>query len=261
MKYNKMIIQIFIILTVVYIASAVFLYFNQKNIIYHPNNQSFYECPYFTQEEMNVYNNTRFYHKHKSDESIAIVYHGNAGRACERITYADKIGDKTSLVLVEYAGYAGDESKPDKDTILQDAKNVVDWLQTQNYTNINIIGESLGSSVASYHASLQQPDRLILIGPFYSMKNLANDLYPLFPASILLQEDYTTNEYLKGYSGNVLILHGASDGVIDISQSKKLRDLLQETADVRYVEVEDVGHNDILVSTLVQEELDSFLID
>lgn len=261
MSYKQIIIQILIILLVVYVASAAFLYFNQTNIVYYPSNQDFRDCAFFSPNEIKEHNGTRFYHQQKNTDSVTIVYHGNAGRACERIAYRDRVGDETSLVLVEYAGYAGDGQRPSKNKILQDAANMVNWLETQNYTNTNIIGESLGSSVASYHASLKQPKRLILIVPFYSMKSLANDIYPIFPASLLLKENYATNEYLQNYTGRVLIIHGTADAIIDSSQSEKLRDMLEETATVRFVEVEGAGHNDIAMFPIVQEEFDNFIMD
>lgn len=134
--------------------------------------------------------------------------------------------------------------------MLQDAKNIADWQNITNYTNINIIGESLGTSIASYHSNHAQVNTLILLNPFYSLQRLARTHYPLYP-SFLLTETYNTRQYLEGFTGNITILHAEQDQIVPPLQSQKLKDSLTN-ATVQRQKFPRETHNSLLTNLDVQ---------
>ncbi len=243
---TKMITTI-IILLVFYVAYGLFLYFFQKSFIYFPSQSSFYECPFFSQDEIREYNGTRFYFR-EGNNKLIVVYHGNAGRACNRAHFISSIDPSYSYLIVEYSGYGGDSDLPSKKNILQDVKNIVSFTQDLD-KEVYLFGESIGSSVASYHASLDKPEGLIMIAPFHSLASVANSQFPIYPVRLLLTQNYDTSNYLKGYEGRVLIFHGTSDRTVPPRESEKLAEELSNVQRVTY----DRAHNNLYSDELFEE--------
>ena len=245
MNKKKLFFEILIVAIFIFLVSNIYLLLFESTFIYYPNPQSFEDCEHFTQEQMKAYNETRFYHEDTNEENITIVYHGNAGRACDRYEYRDKIGNKTSLVLVEYAGYAGSEKRPTKRNILQDSDNIQAWLDSKNYSQERVIGESLGTSLASYHAMNRETEKLALIAPFSSMEKLARDVYPWFLINSFISQDYDVIKYLSTYDDDLLLVHGTEDKLINIDHSRTIYESMRDQANVTYLPVEGAGHTDI----------------
>ena len=106
------------------------------------------------------------------------------------------------------------------------------------------MGESLGSGAASYHASIASTDAVVLVVPFNSFKELAQEKYPFFPVSSLLTETYNNEQWLEGYKGKVLIIHGDADSTIPQHHSKKLFGSLP-TKNKEYAAIESADHNNV----------------
>jgi hypothetical protein len=51
---------LFIILFI-YLLANIYLFLNQKNMLYFPNKTDFYSCDNFIEEQKKEFNNTRFY--------------------------------------------------------------------------------------------------------------------------------------------------------------------------------------------------------
>lgn len=240
----------------VYILFGFILYFYQNNFLYYPDNQNFYDCNGFNDYEKIMYNGTRFYFKENNNDNINIIYHGNAGSACQRSYYKFLFEqNNASIIFVEYTGYSNDSKSPSKNLIFKDVENIHEYIRkNKNYSKIMVYGESIGSGAASYHTSLGSVNCLILSAPFSKLEDVVKEKYPIYPISILLKEDYDNIQLLKNYTGEVLILHGDSDAVISNNFSKELfESLISEKKE--YVLIEKKGHNDLWDSTLYVEKL------
>lgn len=255
----KLLAKIFIITVLFYILFCLLLYFYQDKLIYYPTKDSFYSCNVFDGAEKIIYNGTRFYYKYNS-EKVVVVYHGNAGSACDRFFLKEFIEELNySYIFVEYAGYAGDLRKPSKMLLLGDAENVNDFLKEKNFREKVLFGESLGTGIAAYHSSLANADKLILVAPFDSMKILAADHYPFYP-SFLIKENYDNLKYLENFNNSIIIIHGTNDTIIPIKHSKILFDNLK-TKNKKFVEVRDACHNNLYQNKKVFESIIEFLKD
>jgi len=84
----SMFFRISIIAVFVYVGLGVYLYVKQASYIYFPDATNFQTCPFFKDAEKIVHNNTRMYYKQNGDQ-LAVIYHGNAGSACDRWYFAD----------------------------------------------------------------------------------------------------------------------------------------------------------------------------
>lgn len=210
---------------------------------YFPDNTNFWECdfPGFIATE---HNGTRMYIR-ESGERVIVLYHGNAGAACQRQHYVEYFPEDVSVIIVEYAGYSNDDRRPSQQLILQDVHNVAEFISQKNLSPFVFLGESIGTSVAAYHASVQPPERLLFIAPFDSLSAVAARHYWYLPVKTLIREEYDTIAWLADFEGEIKIIHGTDDRVIPISHAENLKEHV--SADVEFVRVEGAGHNNIFI--------------
>jgi len=258
-NFRSIFVRVLVTILVLYVAAGMLLFFYQKKVIYQPGEQSFEDCAPLEKYEKIAYNGTRFYLKQQSDEAI-VFYHGNGGSACGRSERLAPLFESSgkSVLFVEYAGYAGEKRQTSKKLILQDVKNVVNFLNQNNYKNITIVGESIGTGAASYHSFLQSPERMILISPFTSIKDIATSTFYMFPTSIILTEDYTNDIWLNEYSKELLIIHGKEDKAISPALSKRLFENVP-SLNKTYIEVDGATHNDLYSFDEVMEKMKEFI--
>ncbi len=256
---KKLITMTLLIISGIYISVGLLLYFGQKLLLYHPNNQDFNKCEEFEDYKKMNHNDTRFYFKQGSNKDVIVHYHGNAGSTCDRAFTRPMFEQfNASIIYVEYAGYSNDTVSPSKELILKDVKNIHDFIHKKEFTNIIVFGQSLGSAAASYHAFLGNVNHLILVTPFSTLQAVAQSIYKIYPASIILTEKYDNIKYLKDYKNNLLIIHGDKDKIIPHKFSKKLFDKVQ-TDNKEYILIEGSGHNNIWNNPKFQDTLNNYL--
>jgi uncharacterized protein len=255
-KILKIIIGIFLTL---YFSLGLFLFIYQKSLIYYPNNQDFNSCPNFEDSEKLNINGTRIYYKKNSDKLI-IFYHGNAGSACNR-TYLKQLFEKLNLsyIFVEYAGYSNDSKRPSKEFLMKDVLNVNQFVTDKKMSKIIVMGESLGTALATYHSSIIPVDKLLLISPFFSIKDLVKKDFGIYPISLILTENYDNAFWIKkSQAKNIEIIHGKDDETVPIEQSRKLYQEINIT-NKKIIEVDQAHHNDIYNFNETNNNINQFL--
>ena len=126
-----------------YVAFGVYLTLQQEQIIYQPFPQDFFNCPALREAKPITYQGTRMYANVASNTPTAILYHGNAGSACDRAFYTTLFETAGyGYLLVEYAGYSNDPLPPSHERIKQDVHNVIAYLEQENLTDVAVIGEN-----------------------------------------------------------------------------------------------------------------------
>lgn len=229
---------------IVYVLLGAYLFFAQKTLMYYSDHTRHEECVFF--DGRVTHNDTRM-HIQPGDNRVLIVYHGNAGRACDR-HYLAAFTNRT-LVVVEYEGYAG-QGSPSSKAHHQNARDAHEWAEQQEFSDVAILGESLGSGLAAYHASLGGVSKVALIAPYRSLADVAQHHYRIYPARLLLRERYEVLTYLRSFSGAVLTLHGAHDQIIPphLSESLPTERILV-----------NAGHNDLYADKEARQALEAFL--
>ncbi len=246
-------VNVLVILAIFYVVFGFFLYFFQNNLIYYPSNQDFYDCPGFEDYEKKSVNNTLFYLKKQKINDVIIYYHGNAGSACDRSVLKDFFEETNkSLIFVEYTGYSDTTIRPNKELILEDVKNIKSYAE-KNFDKIYVYGQSIGSGAASYHAKIGRVDKLILTTGFSSLKEVAQSKYRIYPASLILRENYDNTYWLRDYEGEVVFFHGDRDNIIPSRFSKYLYESIK--TEKEYYLIKGYGHNNIWNSLTFRELL------
>lgn len=247
------------ILVVFYAAYGTLIALFQERIVYQPFAQDFETCSEFAQARKITFDGTRMYYKNNGP-TIAVIYHGNGGSACDRGMIASIFdSQKISYLVPEYAGYSNATSTPSHDAIKKDAEHVIDFLKTRGFTHIIVVGESIGTGVASYHASIHAPDRLILISPFTSLLDLARGRFWFYPVSVLVDNAFDNAKLLSAYKGPVLVIHGRKDDLIPFRLGKELFGAIPSDGKI-FFELPGAGHNDVFAYPETYEQIREFSV-
>ena len=159
-------------------------------------------------------------------QGCVLVTHGNAGSAVGRDYLANPIQEALALdvFLLEYPGY-GDrlENRPRTrcSPRLQEAAGLL-----AGRTNLFLVGESLGTGVASYLASElgSKVSGVLLMVPYNRMTDTAASHYPWLPVRWLLKDRYPSADWLPRYGGPVAFLLAGADRIVPSRLGQALYD-------------------------------------
>ena len=225
-----------------YLIFGVLVSYYQESIIYLPNSQDFAHCPGLEGAQNLTSNGTRLYFK-EVGQKIVVIYHGNAGSACDRAYLASFFENAGySYVVTEYTGYSNDKTPPSHAAIKADVRHTIDFIEKHGFTDVTVFGESIGTGVASYHISQKPPTSVILVSPFTNLIDVARNRFWYYPVSLLVTNAFDNEELLTLYHGRLLILHGTEDSIIPTQLGKRLFEKVN-TPNKKLVLIEGAGHN------------------
>lgn len=235
---KKFVIITIIIIVSLYIFACGLLYLFQENLIFFP--QKLEETHRFEfdkefnekniqVEDGTVLNGLLF----KSDSSKGLIFylHGNAGSLNSwgevAKTYTDLNYD---VFMLDYRGYGKSEGVINgQNQLYEDIQTAYEELIEQYSENETIVlGYSIGTGLATKIASTNNPKRLILQAPFYSLTDMMTHTFPIIP-TFILKYKFETHKYLKDCRMPVTIFHGRQDEVIYYGSSLKLKDEFKST--------------------------------
>jgi uncharacterized protein len=148
-----------------------------------------------------------------------IYFHGNTGwieMRSERL--ADLQARGFGVLMPSYRGYGGSTGQPSEAANISDAKLIYEALRARGVDGLDIIvmGESLGTGIATQLAAARIVAGLVLDSPYTSMRDLAQRDYPWLPIDWLLWDRYETSAHIKRVTVPVLVLHGEADVVVPV---------------------------------------------
>ncbi len=242
-----------IILLVLYVMIGSALYFFQEKILFLPTTleqdyQYSFNYPFeelFLKTEKDAIINALHF-KVDDPKGVILYFHGNAGDLSRWGNITEYFVEKNYDVLVmDYRTYGKSMGKLSEAAMYNDAKYYYDYLlKRYSETEITLYGRSLGTGIASYLASKNSPQQLILETPYYSILDVAQHRFPMFPVKQLLRYHFPTYQYLVDAKCPITIIHGTEDTVVPYTSGKKLSELNIERLD--FITVEGGGHNDLI---------------
>jgi len=159
-------------------------------------------------------------------KTFCIYFHGNA----EDIFFARELADKIrfcfdfNILIVEYPGYSLYYDEKNCETVLENSLIVFDFLVEEmgiSPQNILVIGRSIGTAPASYLCSKRNPEGVVLISPFISIRSIAEKLVgSVF--KFLISEKFENINYVSDITCPVLFIHGLLDELIPFEHTLKL---------------------------------------
>ncbi len=247
------------VIVITYLAFGVVLYVRQDAMLFFPNHIPFENCSELSDAVRVDMNGTRgYYFQNGTSTKIAVLYHGNGDRACDRAYYRTAIEHAGySWLMVEYSGFAGDGKSPSVESVLADASRVDVWVKQKHFSELAIIGESIGSGPASYHSSLMPGSTLILIAPLDTLHSRAGEVYLVYPVGLMLRTDLDNISWAKT-ARRVLIVHSTGDRTIPFSHGKNLFESLPQK-NKSLIPLSVVDHNETAQSLAAQLGIFHFL--
>ena len=127
-------------------------------------------------------------------------------------------------LLVEYRGYGGNAGEPSEEGFYRDGEAALEWLAGRGVAlrETVIIGNSIGSGVATEMALRHQPRALILIAPFTSLPDAAVESLWWLPVGSLMRDRFDNLDKVPGIHVPTLIQHGSADDLIPQSHGLAL---------------------------------------
>ena len=245
-----------------YLFIVVFVFFNQRNLLYHPfeNNYNKDEANFSYDEVFIPTSNNRnikgwFHKKNLKKNKTLVFFHGNAGNLENRIYKLNLIKDfEINFLIVAYRGFSGNKGEPSETGLYEDARSALEWLAKQGVKEDKIIlyGESLGTGVSTEVAQNKKFAGIILESPFTSMVDAGKFYYFYLPVSLLLKDRYETIKKLKNIKIPILVMHGKKDKIVPFHMGKKVFEEANEPKFSYFPEEDDhmMDYNENLLKAL-----------
>ena len=209
--------------------------------------------------DKNVYLNSILFKTKHRKRGLIYYLHGNSG-CVESWGQIAKIYIQRGydLLLLDYRGYGKSDGRISNESeLLSDVQYVYDKMKDRySEQKIVLIGCSIGTGLAAHLGSVNNPKKVILIAPYFSMKRLVNEIVPFVP-NFYLKFRLMTNFKITDIKCPIVLIHGKQDKVINYKHSIDLS-LLTKTEDDLLL-IKDAGHNNIDDHREYQKLLDKIL--
>lgn len=219
-------------LCVVYVALCGYLIMNERTFLYRPKPQ------HVTPAELNLSGIEEV--RLKTSDGLTILawvarpqpgaptiayFHGNGGsfqRLYGRIQKLKSFG--YGVAMLGYRGYSGSEGSPTEEGLYADARTLMAWLNGQGLADADLVvyGQSLGTGVATKIASERRVAAVVLEAPYTSTADVAASVFWMFPVHWTMRDQFRSIDRIAAIQAPLLIVHGARDQVIPVTQGRDL---------------------------------------
>lgn len=238
-------ILIWVLLAVIlFVFQSHFVYFPSRRLVAFPDQVGLnYQSVYFTTEDgLRLHG---WYVPAAQTRAIVLFFHGNAGNISywlNSLKIFNHLGVDT--FIIDYRGYGLSEGRPTESGSYRDALAAWRYLTVERGIpgrRVVLFGQSLGAAIATWLATQVQPAALILESAFTSVRAMAREHYPLWPASLLVWIRYPTIDRIAQVACPVLVAHSRSDEIVPFTHAEHL--LKAARAPKAFLELTG-GHND-----------------
>lgn len=249
-----------------YLLLVVSLYFFQEALIFLPTHlEQDYRYEFNDEvKELNLKSGditlNGLHFKVKNPKGIILYFHGNAGdlsRWGEVVQPLLKFN--YDIIVMDYRGYGKSKGEFSEAGMHHDAQLFYEYAKGQfNENEIILYGRSLGSAFATSLASNNNPSKLILETPFYSIRSVAKQRFPFLPVDWLLKYDFETHKLARAVTCPTLVLLSKNDEVVGYETGLKLA---QQFNSAQTISIEEAGHNNQAQFETYWNGLSAFLQD
>jgi len=266
-----------ICLSVLFIVFLI-LIFSQKHIFFYPwNDTSSYNQLQKNSdfEEVNIVSDGKnlnwrmYYNNPKWEKSPLVIYFGgNAQNSSNTMAYFLDLWifeyfEWYNVLMVDYPEYGYSEWTIWEDAMFKAAMAIYEWAVNQpdiDTENIVIIGYSIGTGVATYCASMNKINGLILIAPYDQALSLYNNAINIFhgPLKLLAKYKFDSLSYSKNIDTEVQVITSYDDEVISYKFSQNLSNNFKNHKDIIILD-NNVKHSDYFSQSVVLNAIKDYL--
>lgn len=241
MRYRKLkhvLIRLFSLVGILYIALCSLLYFYQTKLLFHPtktpSNTSYYYHNNYKEIIISIDGDVKIHNvlfkTNINSKGVILFLHGNAGSVFSWGKLAriyNQLG--YDVWMPDYRGFGKSEGEIiDEEQLYNDIVQIFSKVKSMyEQEKINIIGYSMGSGLATRLAAQNRVKKLILLAPYYGMDLLVSEKLPGIP-SFLLKFPIKTYNYIQQINCPIYIFHGREDNLIPFEHGLKLKKLLKK---------------------------------
>ncbi|MCD6588861.1 MAG: alpha/beta hydrolase [Candidatus Fermentibacteraceae bacterium] len=231
-----------VVMAVGYVATATYLYINQRKFLYFPP-QGVLPTSEQTVEIQSGTVTLRGWVVNEDSEDAVIYFGGNAERPEASLEDFKYLFNNQAVYIINYRGYGESDGSPTEKNLCSDAMAIYDRV-VLDHNNISVIGRSLGSGVAVYLATQRKVHRLVLVTPFNCLADIAQGIYPVFPMRLIMKDKYDSEQIASVITAQTLIIRAENDEVIPAESTDRLISVFNKN----YLEtaiIPEAGHNNI----------------
>lgn len=187
-------------------------------------------------------------------EKIWVLFGGNASLALNWLdVFSHYDESNVGFLAFEYPGYGQNGGEPTPESILEGTENALRELAVvlrlpfeELQSRLALLGHSLGCAAALQYAARVPINRLIMVAPFTSMKDMAHhSVGPLLAK--LLRHDYDNRARLREVMQSpsppsIAIIHGEYDDIIPVEMGRELASMFPDHIDYREIPAGDHNH-------------------
>ena len=248
----KRIKWLLIVMLCLYILGCTVLYFMQEKILFNahhlPADHQFrtgteVNIPVDDDVELNC-----LLMKDKNSIGAILYLHGQKGNIRRCIGQAKTMaGQGYDILIVDYRGYGKSDGKNyGEQQMFDDVQVAYDYLKKRYDENkIVVAGYSLGSAMASYLASVNNPEHLIMIAPYVSLIQMKNKFLPFIP-DFLFKYKFSNEKHLKNVKCPVTMIHGLDDTLIPQDSDDQLKAINPDL--IESILLPNTGHRGVIFS-------------
>lgn len=254
---KKIVRRISILLLLGYVGTTLFLYFNQRSLLYFPT--PIHPTSHPEMKLQNEGESINFIVLNEGNMDAIIYFGGNAESMALSSDEIARQFPAFTVYLMDYRGYGKSTGEPSEEALYSDALKLYDAIKS-NYETISVGGRSLGSGIAVYLAAHRDVSKLALITPYDSILNVAQEMYPIFPVSYLLEDEYNAISMIKDIKAKTLIIMAENDTVIEKARTEQLIKAFDETR-LKVIMIENRGHIDISADERYYKSIQDFVTE
>lgn len=221
---------------VIYLSLCSFLYLKQEDLLFHPNPKSFSEIqkilsvnPEFDTLSMVMKDGIKISgymsSKNSTEKLPLVIYFEGNTEEVSHVMDKNKYFENCAVALINYRGWGLSEGKPTEQSMFSDALEIYDNLihrPNVDSTRVFVIGRSIGTGVATYLASKRKVAETILITPYDSMTDVAQEQYPFVPIFMIIKHPFESYKYASNVTSNMFALIAKHDMTISAKRSFNL---------------------------------------
>jgi len=162
-----------------------------------------------------------------------------------------------AIYALHYRGYGGSTGSPTEKALHADAAAVFTDVQSR-HPEVDVIGRSLGSAVATRLAATKPVRRLVLVTPFDSILAIAGRMFPVLPVRLLLADRFESVRDAPQVTVPTLVITAGADEIVPNGHTARLVAAFPPGI-VTERDFPGTGHNDVSNSPSYLEAVVEFL--
>ncbi len=184
--------------------------------------------------------------RHVPGTPLLVFFGGNGEDVAWHVPFLKQQG--SSFLAVNYRGFANSSGTPSEQALVDDGvalvKQVCEEMKIPS-KDVILIGQSIGSGVATAVAAKFPPGKLVLQVPFDSLEAVASEKLPVYPVRWILRFPFRSDILAPTITCPVAVFSATRDEVIPVHHARRISTLFpqlrvyQEFDGVRHMELED----------------------